>query len=453
VLFWTEVAQISDCREFSAVAKSQKGRVKSTQLDSKTARSKLRWSPTPYFLAINKELDLGYRKGKRTNDANCKPGPWLMRRYLVDEKKYVFESLDAWADDFADADGEEILTFWQAQDRARESARVKNGAPSKTEERPQTVGAAVTAYIEAREARSKGNGRDARYRLAPVIKDKKFAAKPLAKLTAKDLEKWLSDLPGPLKPATIKRTGNDLRAALSAAVDRDWRNLPDAIRGEIKIGLKAPPNAGGDARHALLTDADIRKIVDAAFKVDADFGALVLVLAATGARFSQAAKIVVAGMQAEAERLIVPTSIKGKGEKRRPDIPVPVGSDVIARLKPVVTGRAGHEPLLMRTDQRATREDKRAPWETASLMQRPWRKALEIGGVPYVEPYALRHSSIVRMLRKGIPVRIVAGLHDTSVAMIEKHYSAHILDMADELARQAIVSLTTAPPTPLRVAG
>jgi hypothetical protein len=86
-------------------------------------------------------------------------------------------------------------------------------------------------------------------------------------------------------------------------------------------------------------------------------------------------------------------------------------------------------------------------------MQRPWRKAIALAGVPYVEPYALRHSSIVRMLRKGIPVRIVAGLHDTSVSMIERHYSAFILDMADELARQAIVSLTSAAPTPIRVAG
>ena len=85
-------------------------------------------------------------------------------------------------------------------------------------------------------------------------------------------------------------------------------------------------------------------------------------------------------------------------------------------------------------------------------MQRPWRKALDAARLKPVEPYSLRHSSIVRMLRKGLPVRIVAGLHDTSTAMIERHYSAYILDMADELARQAIVSLTTAAPTPIRVA-
>src|SRR4029077_12553391 len=130
-------------------------------------------------------------------------------------------------------------------------------------------------------------------------------------VTEKDLQKWLGALPKTLSPATRRRTSNDLRAALTAAVDRDWRDLPDTIRHEIKAGLKPPPNAGGAARHALLSDADVRKAVEAAYEVDADFGALVLVLAATGARFSQVARITVAGLQADAERLNVPASVKG----------------------------------------------------------------------------------------------------------------------------------------------
>ena len=40
-----------------------------------------------------------------------------------------------------------------------------------------------------------------------------------------------------------------------------------------------------------------------------------------------------------------------------------------------------------------------------------------------VTAYALRHCSIVRMLLAGIPARLVASLHDTSVAEIERHYS------------------------------
>ena len=89
----------------------------------------------------------------------------------------------------------------------------------------------------------------------------------------------------------------------------------------------------------------------------------------------------------------------------------------------------------------------RAPWTLAVLMQRGWPKALALTGVPYVEAYALRHSSIVRQMREGLPVRVVAGLHDTSTAMIERHYSAHILDMADELARRAITPLVSASPS------
>jgi integrase len=433
----------------------EKGRLKGQLLETKTARADLAWRAAPYYTPIGQGIDLGYRKGKLTNDVARKPGAWVLRRYVGGDHPYRVESLDAHADDFADAAGAQVLTFWQAQERARD--RMKGAATVPKEQAAQTIGGAVTGYVDERKARNK-HGRDASYRLASVLKDEEFAAKPLAEVTEKDLKKWLGALPKTLSPATLRRTSNDLRAALTAAVDRDWRDLPDTIRNEIKAGLKPPPNAGGEARHALLTDADVRKVVDAAFDVDPDFGALVLVLAATGARFSQVARITVAGLQADAERLIVPASVKGKGAKHRPAIPVPVGPDVVARLKPLAAGRAGHEPLLLRWVHRQTgpatwERVRRDSWGSASLMQRPWRRALDLARVAPIEPYALRHSSIVRQLRKGIPVRIVAGLHDTSTTMIEKHYSAHILDMADELARQAIVSLTSAAPTPLRVVG
>ena len=66
--------------------------------------------------------------------------------------------------------------------------------------------------------------------------------------------------------------------------------------------------------------------------------------------------------------------------------------------------------------------------------------------------YALRHSSIVRGLRAGLPVRLVAALHDTSTAMIEKHYAAFIVDATEELARRAVTHLVTEPCTKLNVA-
>ena len=56
----------------------------------------------------------------------------------------------------------------------------------------------------------------------------------------------------------------------------------------------------------------------------------------------------------------------------------------------------------------------------------------------------MRHSSIVRGLRAGLPVRLVAAVHDTSAAMIEKHYGAFIVDATEDLLRRAVLPLAPA---------
>jgi site-specific recombinase XerD len=57
-------------------------------------------------------------------------------------------------------------------------------------------------------------------------------------------------------------------------------------------------------------------------------------------------------------------------------------------------------------------------------------------------PYSLRHTSIVRGLRVGLPARLVAALHDTSVGMIEKHYAAYVVDAMNDLAARAVLELS-----------
>ena len=84
----------------------------------------------------------------------------------------------------------------------------------------------------------------------------------------------------------------------------------------------------------------------------------------------------------------------------------------------------------------------REPWGP-SHMVRPWGKIREAAEMPAdTIPYAFRHSSIVRGLRAGLPIRLVASLHDTSVAMIEAHYSAFITDATEDLARRAMLTLS-----------
>jgi hypothetical protein len=57
----------------------------------------------------------------------------------------------------------------------------------------------------------------------------------------------------------------------------------------------------------------------------------------------------------------------------------------------------------------------------------------------------LRHSNIVRQLLGGVPVRVVAVNHDTSVAMLERTYSRYIGDHSDNLSRRAMLDLDVAP--------
>jgi hypothetical protein len=65
----------------------------------------------------------------------------------------------------------------------------------------------------------------------------------------------------------------------------------------------------------------------------------------------------------------------------------------------------------------------------------------ERADMPEVIPYALRHSSVVRGLRKGLPIQYVAKLHNTSVKMIERHYAKYIAAALEDLARAAVVPL------------
>jgi hypothetical protein len=47
----------------------------------------------------------------------------------------------------------------------------------------------------------------------------------------------------------------------------------------------------------------------------------------------------------------------------------------------------------------------------------------------------------VRSLLRGIPIRIIAASHDTSVPMIERSYSTTIGDHSDTLHRAALLDL------------
>ena len=112
-------------------------KVRDANLETRTARSRLKVAHKPYFRLIEPGLHLGYRKL-----ANG-PGAWIARRYsgagtLKNANLRTPDGAIVLADDFADADGEEVLSFTQAQNRVR-GPRVAAGS--------YTVGSALDDYF------------------------------------------------------------------------------------------------------------------------------------------------------------------------------------------------------------------------------------------------------------------------------------------------------------------
>ena len=114
---------------------------------------------------------------------------------------------------------------------------------------------------------------------------------------------------------------------------------------------------------------------------------------------------------------------------------MPITVQLAARLKAAAKGRADDAPLLLQSDGSPWGDNPGASYhrEVKQDRHRHRRRSCE------VTMYALRHSSIVRMLLRNVPIRLVASLHNTSVAMIEKHYSKYITEHSDDISRHALL--------------
>lgn len=385
---------------------------RSAKVETRNARLKLEPRQKPYFVTVSPRIALGYR---RTQGA----GTWVVR--AADGHGSNWTKAFAIADDHEDANGNSVLTFWQAQDRARALARSGEG----NGDRPATVAEAIDAYaadLAARGARSV-NATSLRFNVPDTL-----AAKAVALLTEKELRTWRNSLvKRGLKPASADRVGRVFKACLTLAAADDprivnanaWRN-----------GLTRLPDAES-ARNVILSDENVRAVVAAAYTDSHDFGVFIEALAGTGARESQLLRLDVTDLldNAAAPRLLLPNSRKGKNRRieRRP---IAISPRLALVLRHAATGR-----MARLFD----------PVPRIAARFRAATKHLHLD--PATTPYALRHSSIVRMLLAGVATRVVAAHHDTSVGMIEKHYARYIVgDPSDAMTRRTLIDFSAPAP-------
>lgn len=434
-----------------------------SKIDTPAKRHKLPIAKKPAWERLAPGVFLGYRK---SSDAR----KWLVRYRDPDAPKGASNPYKVQV--FADADDAHIddgksINFRQASAEALKLAEAVTRLPSAKGEPPLTVRRAVEEYIAVRNARDRRNKdredirSDADTRLSRnVLSDKDLCDTKLKNTTPEQLLKWLNNLQ--LKAATKKRLAGDFKAALRQASERYAKFLPPTWKTEISSALTVKNDEPNSRDIQVLSVDQIKAALCAAKEVDeaenwgGDLYRLMVALASTGARFSQVVRIKrkdafpqtrVDGVETTNCKIMVPRSRKGRGGKIEPATKWTVTTTDFA----VLTSGPDTDPdgpLLQRWKNEEVsptvwQRGNRAAWYHASELTRPWQQIVKRAGLPkHTVPYAFRHSSIVQKLKAGVPVTIVAALHDTSPAMVQKHYAAFIVDASDDMIAAATVSVS-----------
>jgi integrase len=389
--------------------------IRDANLETRTARSRLKARGKPYYRTIEPGLHLGYRKPLSG------AGKWVVRQY-EGEQAYVVETI-ATADDNSDADGVAVLDFKQAQEQARERmvdrAHHEAGKPRTI----LTVARAMAEYIKWLGNKGRPT-KDAEYRSNAFIIPK-LGDIEVASLTTKAIEDWHSDR-AKEAPRLRTKAGEDQKyrklgadeeskrqrrasanrtlTVLKAALNRAWREGKIAANG---AWHRVEPFEGVDAaRIRYLSVAESMRLVNAS---DPDFRPLVKAALQTGCRYSELARLTVADFNSDAGTIAVRQSKSGKSRH------VVLTDEGITFFKEVCAGRAGSEIMLTKADGNA--------WEK-SHQGRPMVDACMHAKIsPPIGIHGLRHTWASHAVMNGVPLLVVAkNLGHSDTRMVEKHY-------------------------------
>ncbi|MGH6726518.1 MAG: tyrosine-type recombinase/integrase [Pseudolabrys sp.] len=393
-------------------------KIKDSNLESRTARSRLRVRHKPYFRLIEPGLHLGYRK------LVSGPGTWIVRRYIgggaytvknltTDDRKLVI------ADDFSDADGVGILSFVQAHGRAKVQRLADASAH-------RTVASAMDDYIAFLEE-NRSTAADARYRDRAFIRPE-LGDVELARLTTENLEAWLKNLakrPPRLrtgkgekqkfaKPAgddESKRrrqaSANRTWTVLKAALNRAWRN--GKVASNLAWHRVAAFPDGDQVRIAYLSIDEARRLIGACA---ADFRKIVQAGLLTGARYGQLAGLTAADFDSKNSNVRLRTRKSG-------------GQELVYRV--ALTREAarffGQMCAGLGAQNLIFTKDDGAGWGK-SHQKRLMGNACKAAKIdPAVGFQQLRHTWAAHAVMNGVPLPLVArNLGYSGTAVVDKRY-------------------------------
>jgi integrase len=403
--------------------------VRDAKLETPAARDGLKPRAKPYWrIIIPQALHLGYRRRRRGA-----PGWWVERRYVRRDgpgSPYRVKTIGL-ADDYQSANGDTVLSYAQAQQRALERQNAVAGTRG-----PLTIAQVIEVYLEFLETDRKSAG-DARYRANAFILPR-LGKIEVEALTTDTIRRWLIEVAAEA-PRLRTRKGKEQRHAdmgeddeskrrrrstanrtltvLKAALNHAWREddaggpMRSKVRSDDAWRRVKPFKKVEAARVRYLSVAEAKRLINAS---DPDFRQLVLAALATGARYGELAALCVSDFNADAGTVHVRTSKSGTGRH------IVLTDEGAAHFAGLCAGRAGGETLLLKSNGQ--------PWEK-SHQARPMADALARAKIaPPISFHGLRHTYASLAIMNGAPLLVVAkNLGHSGTVMVEKHYG-HLAD-------------------------
>jgi integrase len=413
--------------------------VRDASLESRSARLRLAPQGRPYWRLLEFGLHLGYRRLREGS------GTWVARR-ASGTGAYSHHRLGA-ADDFQDADADQVLTFAQAQEQARAwwKAEGRKDRGLGPDDGPYTIEQACKDYLAHYVA--KGGKSEYTVKLAINVHIIPALGKlELAKLTTRRVRDWHHGLAAAPKRL---RTGSRAKERNQLAVDpndadavRSRRSTANRILTTLKAVLNhayhermiegdeawrpVKPFRGVDIPRIRYLSADeCRRLVNACAP---DIRRMVHAAILTGARYGELTRLRCEDVHLDSGAISIR---EAKGGQPRHAV---LTDEAAALFKQLVAGKGRRELVFVRDDGN--------PWKAAQ-QTRPISEACKRAGIePAIGFHVLRHTHGSTLAMKGVPMGVIAAqLGHADTRITERHYAHLAPNYVTDTIRAAFPSL------------
>lgn len=396
------------------------GARKDSRLTTATARLRLKAAHQPYWTNIAEGVALGYRRGPHG-------GSWYWRRY-AGNGRYEQAFLGT-ADDHLEANGDTVLSYYQAQESTRKAFDQANRERGVRISHKVTVKEATEHYLRWFRANRKSVAETehaVHAHILPALGEKQVAA-----LRAPDLRTWLNDLAAqparvrssqrgrsqrfkePPKTDEEKRarraTANRILTVLKAVLNKAFED--NLVADNVEWRKVRPFGKVDEARIRFLSDAEATRLINAC---PTDLRTLVRGALLTGARYRELATLRAQDFHHKSRQLYFRPS---KSDRARH---VPLNDEGVALFKRLVAGKT--------TDALVFRKKDGTEWGKNHHV-RPLRTACAVAKVrPVVRFHELRHTYASHLAQASIDLLTISKLLGHADIRITSRHYAHLAD-------------------------